>query len=54
MVDVVGDELLLVETALVDGIFGEVGFDYLEVALMAAAVAFVAEAVVVVVGEVYS
>ena len=48
VVDFVGDELFVVVAALVDGVFGEFGFDNFESALMPAAGAILAEALVVV------
>lgn len=42
VVDVVGDGLLFVETPLVDGIFGEIGLDDLEFAVMSATFAILA------------
>ena len=48
VVDLVGDELLVVVAALVDGVLGEFGLHNFHSALMPAAVAILAEALVVV------
>jgi hypothetical protein len=53
MVDYIGDEFLLVEAALVDGVLGEVGLDDIQFAEVPSAVAIIADAVgVVVVAEI--
>ena len=48
VVDFVGDELLVVVAALVDGVLGEFGLDNFHSTQMSAAVAILAEAFVVV------
>lgn len=44
VVDYVGDGLLLIKTALVDSVLGQVGFYHMQFAEMSPAVALVAEA----------